>query len=186
MKRFVLTILVGAFLGAFSQHAIEDPKTKVVRDTVHVPQTPKTSSHEEAEWLARAIFSETKAEEDFEYIGWVIHNRMKSPAYPGTARRVVLQPSQFSAFNRSGRLRELRQMQFPETKVTEFRRAYRMAQYILAAPDSLNPLPEVTHFYMADTMERKYGKRHPDWAESGNLAWATQETRYYRDVRPLP
>lgn len=135
-------------------------------------------------WVARALYSETKRLKDFEYVAWVVRNRMKSPHYPGTARAVILQPSQFSAFNNWERRKELEAMRYPETRKTAFRRAYRIARYVLAAPDSLNPLPQTTHFFMPETMKKKYGEARPDWAHTGDLRWATEQTRYYAEVRP--
>jgi spore germination cell wall hydrolase CwlJ-like protein len=186
MKRLVIILIIGMFLGSVSQYRLSEPRVITKTDTVEVEVPAERQSgvsKRAANWMARAIYSETKNPADYEYIGWVIRNRMESPAYPGTARAVILQPSQFSAFNSWKRRKELEAMTFPDTKKTEFRRAYRMAEYILTAPAPMNPLPDVTHFYMSDTMKEKYGRAHPEWASSGELAWATEETRYYANVR---
>lgn len=149
------------------------------------PRTTEVSK-EAANWVARILFSETKNMEDFEYMAWVVRNRMESPNYPSTAADVALQPDQFSAFNEWSERRRLESMSFSETKITEFRRAYRTAQYVLSAPSWLNPLPEVRHFYAPEAMRKLYNERGPNWAANGTLVWETEQTRYYADVKPPP
>lgn len=133
--------------------------------------------------MARALYSETKEMASFEYVGWTIRNRVNNPDYPGSVYEVVLQDNQFSAFNNPERKDRLMEMRYPQTKITEFRRAYRTALYVLAAPEEINPLPGVTHFYMQETLKRKYGISKPHWA-NGDPFYAHGQIRFYRDVHP--
>jgi len=152
------------------------PDTVVVK--VHDEPNP-----EAVQMMARAIYSESNSMTSFEYIGWVIRNRLQSPNYPSTVAGVILQNYQFSAFNDPGRRQELMSMSYPQTHITEFRRAYRMAEYVLTAPDSMNPLPGVTHFYMEKTLREKYGKDRPAWAK-GDPYYSHGQIRFHRNVRP--
>jgi len=134
--------------------------------------------------MARALFSEKKRMSDYEYNAWVIRNRVEDADYPGTVKGVVLQESQFSAFNDYSKRRHLKSLSYPETRDTDFRRAYRMARYVLSAPERSNPLPLVTHFYHKNTLQQKYGKSAPQWANDGKLVYAHGQARYYKDVHP--
>ena len=53
-------------------------------------------------WLARCIYSETKRPDEQELVAWVIRNRVET-GYRGrrSYRDAVLDPWQFSAFNRN-------------------------------------------------------------------------------------
>ena len=180
--QYVLAILIGMLVGIFVYVDVEEEPTPRT-DTLRV-ETTKKVDHESAQWMARALFSEKKRMSDYEYNAWVIRNRVDDSDYPNTVRKVVLQDRQFSAFNDYSKRRYLESLSYPETKHTEFRRAYRMAKYVLSAPESSNPMPMVTHFYHKRTMEQKYGKSAPDWAHHGELVYAHGQARYYKNVRP--
>ena len=184
--QYVLAILLGMLVGTFLHaevHEDNEAKTETSTDTLRV-ETTKKVDHNSAQWMARALYSEKKRISDYEYNGWVIRNRVEDEDYPGSVRQVVLQEKQFSAFNDYSKRKHLESLSYPETKDTEFRRAYRMAKYVLSAPESSNPMPMVTHFYHKRTMEQKYGKSAPDWAHHGELVYAHGQARYYKNVRP--
>mgnify|MGYP002761283547 FL=1 len=143
----------------------------------------QTRYHKEAQWIARAVYSESKKFSNYEYIAWTIRNRMASERYPDNARSVVLQEDQFSAFRNPEKREKLLKMKYPETKNTYFRRAYRIALYVLNSDRSVNPMPEVTHFYMEDTMKRAYGVERPSWAEGRDPYFANGQTKYFRNIQ---
>jgi spore germination cell wall hydrolase CwlJ-like protein len=174
---------IGFLLGlGYSSITHEEPEPVTKRDTV-VVRVDDSPAEEAVQMMARAIYSESNQMSSFEYIGWVIKNRLTSSHYPNTVAGVILQDRQFSAFNDPGRKRKLLNMEYPTVKITEFRRAYRMAEYILTASDSLNPLPGVTHFYMSATLKREYGKSKPHWA-TGDPYYSHGQIRFYRDIHP--
>lgn len=168
------------FIGRACAHE-EAPKA-AAPDTV-VVEAKSTQNNGAVQMMARALYSETKEMASFEYVAWTIRNRVRSSDYPSSVYEVVLQDSQFSAFNSPGRKNRLMAMSYPQVKITEFRRAYRVAQYVLAAPEEVNPLPGVTHFYMQDTLKRKYGISKPHWA-NGDPYYSHGQIRFYRDVHP--
>ncbi len=143
----------------------------------------KTRFHEDAQWIARAVYSESKTFSNYEYIAWTIRNRMASDGYPDDARSVVLQEDQFSAFRNPEKREKLLKMSYPETKNTYFRRAYRIALYALNANYRMNPMQGVRHFYMKDTLKEVHGKHKPHWANAEKLYFTNGQTRYYRNVK---
>ena len=143
----------------------------------------KTRFHEDAQWIARAVYSESKTFSNYEYIAWTIRNRMASDDYPDDARSVVLQEDQFSAFRNPDKRKKLLKMTYPETKNTYFRRAYRIALYALNANYRMNPMEGVKHFYMEDTLKEVHGKDKPHWANAGTLYFKNGQTHYYKNVR---
>jgi spore germination cell wall hydrolase CwlJ-like protein len=178
---YLILMLVGAFVGSVMTYTQPQVETKYVVDTMRVDQSVDQQA---AEWMARAIYSERKLMSHYEYNAWVIRNRLRSDDYPNNVKEVVLQDRQFSAFNTRTKRHELRSLQYPETKDTHFRRAYRMAKYVLSAPPADNPLPMVTHFYHRETLQEQYGKQMPEWAKHGDLVYAHGQARYYKNVRP--
>jgi len=165
----------GILLGIAVQNFTEpDPTTEF---------NNRTDYRQAAQWMARAIYSESKLYSNYEYIAWVIRNRMSSPEYPASARNVVLQDQQFSAFQDMEKRRNLLSMSYPEEKSTYFRRAYRISLYVLSVGEDMNPMPEVRHFYMQDTLERKYGKSEPHWARGKDPYFSNGQTKYFRGVR---
>lgn len=143
----------------------------------------KTRFHKDAQWIARAVYSESKQFSNYEYIAWAIRNRMASYDYPDNARSVVLQEDQFSAFENPEKREKLIDMTYPETKNTYFRRAYRIALYALNTNYRLNPMQGVKHFYMKDTLKEQYGKAKPHWANEEKLYFKNGQTHYYKNVQ---
>lgn len=142
----------------------------------------KNERKQAAQWMARAIYSESKLYSNYEYIAWVIRNRMVSSDYPASARDVVLQHKQFSAFQHPEKRDKLLSMTYPEEKSTYFRRAYRISLYVLNVGADMNPMPEVRHFYMKDTLKRKYGKSEPHWVKGREPFFSNGQTKYFRGI----
>lgn len=145
------------------------------------------SQKETVLWMARVILSETKKSEDMEYVGWVYRNRLQSQYYPDTPKQVALQPGQFSAFNEGAPRRDYYMSLDPGTESTYWRRAYRMAQYVVNAPDSLNPMvhPEkgvVAHFVMEETQRTRYGAM-PHWYDEDHIHYQTAQTTYFAGLK---
>ena len=59
----------------------------------------RAAAHQESEWLARMLISETNRTEEMEYIAWVARNRVENPRFPNTYQGVIQHPYAFSAFN---------------------------------------------------------------------------------------
>jgi spore germination cell wall hydrolase CwlJ-like protein len=173
MVRYMLVFTFGILAGTAIQQCTK-PVAKLNNETQY---------KEAAEWIARAAYSESKMYSNYEYIAWTIRNRMVSPEYPASAKSVVLQEKQFSAFNNSAKASKLKSMSYPETKNTYFRRAYRIALYVLNSGKSVNPMPEVTHFYMKDTLQRTQGKSAPYWARGKEPYFQNGQTKYYQNVK---
>lgn len=51
-------------------------------------------------WLGLCLLTESNRPEEWPYVAWVIRNRVESPRYPDTYEGVILQPMQFSRFNK--------------------------------------------------------------------------------------
>ena len=58
------------------------------------------STVSEAQWLGLTIRSESDQPHEWPAIGWTVRNRVLSPRYPNDYEAVILQPKQFSYFNR--------------------------------------------------------------------------------------
>ena len=118
---------------------------------------------EDALWLARVIYSETKRPEEQELVAWVVRNRVET-GYRGkrSIKDTVLDPYQFSAFNPQSRARKRYENLTPQHASSNWQRALAIAYGVRGAPDSLRPFPRKTrHFYSERSM---VGRRHPDWA----------------------
>jgi spore germination cell wall hydrolase CwlJ-like protein len=175
MVRYTLVFALGILAGIWVQQYTQ-PETVATFEN-------RTEYQKAAEWIARALYSESKVLSNYEYIAWTIRNRMASPEYPASAKAVVLQEDQFSAFRNPRKTERLRKMTYPETKDTYFRRAYRIALYVLNSGKSMNPMPEVTHFYMEDTLRDVHGKEKPRWARGQKPFFQNGQTKYFRNIK---
>lgn len=131
-------------------------------------------------WIARAVYSETRSFRDMELIAWVVYNRMQNPNYPSTAKKVVLEEKQFSAFNQSSDRRDYLMSVSPKTGNPYFNRAHRLAEYVLTAPQN-NPVRGVNHFVMPETQRKLYGDM-PDWYHKGTVHTKTKQTVFLSGV----
>jgi len=102
----------------------------------------------EKKWLSRAIYSETKREDEMWFVGNVIRNRVET-GYRGrySYKGVILDDKQFSAFNHRVPTRYNKTAENVATSV------------LLADRDSLTFPAHVTHFYSPRSMSST-----PDWA----------------------
>lgn len=114
-------------------------------------------------WLARAIYSETKRPDEQELVAWVIRNRLETN-YRGasTYRQVVLDPWQFSAFNRNSPKRRHYSNLHLDSRARGWNTALYIAYDVMNAPAYERPFPVKTrHFYSERSM---VGRRAPAWA----------------------
>lgn len=100
--------------------------------------------------MAKAMNGEGAAGREQRMIAWVIRNRVESRHFPGTPRRVVREPMQFSS------------MIGPDPDATPA--AIRAARGVLAAPPEADPTRGATHFYSPRSM-RPEGTA-PRWASA--------------------
>ena len=114
-------------------------------------------------WLARVIYSETKKPHEQELVAWVVRNRVETE-YRGndSYKEVVLDPWQFSAFNRNSPKRGHYTNLNWSSKAPGFQKALEIAEEVAAADTSVRPFSnETRHFYSEQSM---VGRRAPAWA----------------------
>lgn len=114
-------------------------------------------------WLARVIYSETKKPHEQELVAWVVRNRVETE-YRGrdTYKEVVLDPYQFSAFNRNSPKRSLYASLPWNAEAPGFQTALSIAAKVATSEPTARPFTETTrHFYSRRSMA---GGRAPAWA----------------------
>ena len=114
-------------------------------------------------WLARCIYSETGRRYEQELVAWVVRNRVET-RYRGesTYAGVVLDPFQFSAFNRSSLTRVVLVSLDSTYASAKWTQAFNVARNVILAEADMRPFPITTrHFYS----ERSLGEADvPLWA----------------------
>lgn len=128
-----------------------------------MPQFANEAIKEDVLWLARAIYSETKRPDEQELVAWVVRNRVETN-YRGatTYKEVVLDPWQFSAFNRNSPKRNHYMRLNEHSRARGWATAVAIAYDVIHAPAYERPFSIKTrHFYSERSM---VGRRHPDWA----------------------
>ena len=118
---------------------------------------------EDVLWLARVIYSETKRNEEQELVAWTVRNRVET-GYRGkkTYRDVVLDPWQYSAFNKNSPKRHHYANLAPASTARGFQSALRVAHDVYYAEVEERPFSKTTrHFYSERSM---VGGRTPKWA----------------------
>src|SRR5690554_7258256 len=90
-------------------------------------------------WLARCIYSESNRPEEQRLVAWVVRNRVETRYRGDTYREVVLEPRQFSAFNRPTPRRDLILSLTPRSTVPGWQQALRIALEVFQAPPSARP-----------------------------------------------
>lgn len=118
---------------------------------------------DEVLWLARVIYSETKRPYEQELVAWVVRNRVET-RFRGmsTYRQVVLDPWQFSAFNRNAPKRVHYTSLGRDSQAAGWQTAIDIAREVYHAPAYTRPFAKSTrHFYSEQSM---VGRRHPAWA----------------------
>lgn len=129
--------------------------------------------------LAKTIYGEARGEsvETMLAVGWVIRNRLYSGHYGGTYKDVVLQPKQFSCWNKND----------PNYKVIKGRIKGRywevcigVAIVVMQSIEKHNPVVEVRHYY-----DKSMDSNPPSWAEEGELmaVYGVDNLRLIKGVR---
>lgn len=134
--------------------------------------------HQESEWLARMLISETNRTEEMQYIAWVARNRVENSRFPNTYQGVVQYPHAFSAFNYNmpyrthfstilfdGGAQNNQLISRFKYTTHEFREtALQISYEVMFAQNEDRPFSEhVTHFYSPVSMSG--GLNHkPSWA----------------------
>ena len=129
-----------------------------------LPLVPDEEIDQETLWLARCIFSETKRPEEQELVAWVVRNRVETQ-YRGkeTYEAVVLDPWQFSAFNRDDDKRHYyRNLTLRNKNIVGWQRAVSIAYYVRHASASYRPFSDQTLFFYSE--RSMVGRSHPTWA----------------------
>jgi len=112
-------------------------------------------------WLARAVYSETKREDEQVLIAWVIRNRVESESFPDSYEGVVLDPGQFSGLQHTDKNYVLNISRMYEDTGTGWDTALRVARDVFYADGILRPIGRnVTHFYSPNAVSFV-----PKWAE---------------------
>lgn len=140
--------------------AHEQPSQGVSTETL---QFANEAIKEDVLWLARVIYSETKRPHEQELVAWVVRNRVET-RYRGasTYREVVLDPWQFSAFNRNSPKRRHYINLAVDARAPGFQTALAIANDVVSAPPYERPFALTTrHFYSERSM---IGRRAPAWA----------------------
>ncbi|MEM6644974.1 MAG: hypothetical protein AAF730_01860 [Bacteroidota bacterium] len=132
-------------------------------DARALPAVPPALIDDETLWLARAVYSETKRPHEQWLVAWVIRNRVET-GYRGrqTYHDVVLDPFQFSAFNKGNPKRSKYGSLLPTSTVPGWQRVLRIAHHARHLDTEYRPFPRATrHFYS----ERSLPAGAPVWAE---------------------
>jgi len=118
-------------------------------------------------WLARCIYSESDRAHEQELVAWVVRNRVATHYRGKTSyREVVLDPFQFSVFNRESRRRPFYLTLMPHYAHPRWQRVLIIAAFVRRASWKKRPFPvTVRHFYSEVSMPNRSS---PQWA-----AWQT-------------
>jgi hypothetical protein len=114
-------------------------------------------------WMARGIYSETKRPDEQELVAWTIRNRAET-GYRGkrTFKTTVLDPWQYSAFNRNSPKRTHYSSLTERSNAPGFKAAIGIAERVAMASVTARPFPPTTrHFYSERSM---VGGKTPAWA----------------------
>ena len=139
------------------------PAVEALPTEQDAPDFATAAVTEDALWLARVIYSETKRPYEQELVAWVVRNRVET-AYRGknTYRSVVLDPWQFSAFNRNAPKRAHYSGLTKDCTPAGWQTALQIAQDVVNAPATYRPFAKDTrHFYSERSM---VGRSAPAWA----------------------
>ena len=128
-----------------------------------IPVFSRETIGDDVLWLARCIYSETKRTEEQELVAWVVRNRVET-GYRGETsfRDVVLDPYQFSAFNRGSRKRRFYMSLSPLSDARGWLRTLKVAHDVYYTDGAERPFAITTrHFYSERAMR---GRGAPRWA----------------------
>ena len=158
-------------------HAQLNGKISELRDSVANQHTKYDSlmlayrkTHPDVIWIARAIYSETDRRNEKELVAWVIRNRFEF-GYGGAEsyKDVVLQPRQFSAFNRNRSFRFFYStlgwsdnFENPD-RTRRWKTALEIAAKVRFADAEKRPFDPKTFYFYSEVSMPAY-KKHPSWA----------------------
>ena len=128
-----------------------------------IPEFSRETISSEVLWLARCTYSETKRVDEQGLVAWVVRNRVET-RYRGesTYAGVVLDPYQFSAFNRGSRKRRFHMSLSPYSDARGWLRTMKVAHDVYYQDESERPFAITTrHFYSERSMR---GRGAPRWA----------------------
>ena len=194
MAFLIIPILAAALLIRTEWQSTQNVKPVVIPTISVRPPVDITGEAEETSWLARAIYSESKREEEQRLVAWVIRNRVET-AYRGrdTYKRVVLDPYQFSAFNPGSRSRRYYSGLAETDSIPGWQQALTIADEVIKADFSERPFPiETRHFYsersMPGVLNPDSGAVAPHWISDGSQQFVHHVSidgkrfRFYRGV----
>lgn len=117
---------------------------------------------DEVVWLARCLYSESDRADEQRLVAWVVRNRVETGFRGTTYRSVVLEPRQFSAFNRPTPRRRYLLGLDAGSGAPAWRSALAVALDVYRAPADTRPFEQTTrHFYSPVSMP---GGAVPHWA----------------------
>ena len=129
--------------------------------------------------LAKTIYGEARGEsvETMLAVGWVIRNRLQAKRYGNSYKDVVLQPKQFSCWNKDD----------PNYKVIKgvlkgrvWEVCIGVAIVVMQSAEKHNPVIGVRHYY-----DKSMDSNPPYWAEEGEFmsVYGVNNLRLIRGVR---
>lgn len=135
-------------------------------------------------WLGLCLLTESNIEKEWFYIAWVIRNRVESGRFRHTYEATILQPMQFSAFNKYtngtpnyGKLTPVqifRDKARGYTHIEALFHAVDLAKDILSLPRTEAPFPiTVCHYWSPVSMVPR-GKK-PAWASAAKRLFTPKE-----------
>jgi len=129
--------------------------------------------------LAKTIYGEARGEsiETMFAVGWVIRNRLHVKRYGDTYKDVVLQPKQFSCWNKGNpNYRKIKGM----IKGRLWEVCIGVAIVVIQSMEKYNPIPNVRHYY-----DKSLDSNPPCWAEDGEYmsVYGVDNIRLIRGVR---
>ncbi len=143
--------------------AFEQAMERALQHPSTLEPLPPQEIENEALWLARCIYSETKRAEEQELVAWAVRNRVEtSYRGEGTYKSVVLDPYQFSAFNHGSRKRAHYMGLTASDNASGWQLALAIADRVIDAPAEARPFPITTrHYYSPRSMA---GGGSPAWS----------------------
>lgn len=128
-------------------------------------------------WLGLCLLTESNRPEEWPYVAWTIRNRVESGRFRHTYESVILQPMQFSAFNKYTKtdskigysgfspVQIFRDKARGYTYIEALFHAVDLAEYVISQPRSEAPFPiTVCHYWSPVSMVPRGSA--PNWAKS--------------------
>ena len=130
-------------------------------------------------YLAKTIYGEARGEtiETMFAVGWVIRNRLHLKHYGNTYKAVVLQPKQFSCWNKDDpNYRKIKDV----ITGKPWEVCIGVAIVVMQSTEKHNPIPGVRHFY-----DKSLDSNPPYWAEDGEYmsVYGVENIRLIKGVR---